>query len=276
MKRRVAASALLIVACGAAGLAQNAAANKQLIIDFFAFRGGREERAAKFQTEDYIQHNPRFLRMDEFTGARGRQAWVKAGEEATRRGGISLVALGGIPLRNPIILMAEGDLMVAVYKGSLRDPKAPEMMYDAFAFEAFRVRDGQFSEHWDQVRLARGWMTPPPPQPAGARAGGAAQPAATPPPPPIPEPKPGCSASAATLAANKKLVMSSVDRAPKDAGAPPRTVEMVVAECDYVSVVWKQVLPDPDAPSRTWGAFTFDTFRVNNGKLAEHWDGATR
>jgi predicted SnoaL-like aldol condensation-catalyzing enzyme len=274
MKRRAAVSALLLVVCGGAGLAQTTNASKQLIIDFFEFRGGREERAAKFQTEDYVQHHPRFLRMDEFTGARGRQAWMKAGEEAQRRGGISLVALGGIPLRNPIILMAEGDLMVAVYKGSLRDPKEPDKTYDAFAFEAFRVRNGQFSEHSDQVRLARGWMTPPPPQPAGVRAGGAAQPAATPPPSPVPEPKPGCSVSAATLAANKKLVVSTLDRAPK--ATPPRTVEMVVAECDYVSVVWKQVLPDPDTPTSTWEAFTFDTYRVSNGQLAQHWDGSTR
>ena len=107
-----------------------------------------------------------------------------------------------------------------------------------------------------------------------ARAKAAA--AAAPPPAPIPDPKPGCTAPPATLEANKKLVMSSLDRTTKDAGAPPRTVEMVVAECDYVSVVWKQVLPDPDTPSRTWEAFTFDTFRIAGGRLAQHWDGATR
>jgi predicted SnoaL-like aldol condensation-catalyzing enzyme len=56
-----------------------------------------------------------------------------------------------------------------------------------------------------------------------------------------------------------------------DASAP-RTVDHVVAECHYVSVVWKQVLADPDDPSRSWEAFTFDAFRIRDGQLAEHWD----
>jgi len=271
---------LLIVVSGAAGVSQSREANKQLVVDFFGFRGGREERAAKFQTEDYIQHNPRFLRMDEFTGARGRQAWVSAFEEAARRGGISLVALGGIPLRNPIILMAEGDLMVAVYKGNIPVPGEPGKTYEAYAFEGFRVRNGQFSEHWDQVKLARGWMTPPPPQSGGGRAGGAPQPAAAPPSPPVPEPRSGCSVPAGALEANKKVVMSFLDRTrpaqASGAASAPRSVEFTVAECDYVSIVWKQVVPDPDAPARTYEAFTFDTFRVRDGQIAEHWDAATR
>ena len=97
-------------------------ANKQLLLDFFAFQGGtREERSELFMVEDYIQHNPRFLRMDEITGASGREAWLRAGEEGRNRG-ISLVDLGGIPLRDPVIVMAEGDLVTAIYKGVLPDP----------------------------------------------------------------------------------------------------------------------------------------------------------
>jgi predicted SnoaL-like aldol condensation-catalyzing enzyme len=288
---------------------------KQLIIRFFGFQGTREERAAQTQTVDYIQHNPRFLRMDEFTGAKGNQAWVKAGEEANRRG-IQLVALNGVGLRNPIILIGEGDLVHAVYRGNSPDPDAPGQTYEAFAFESFRVRGDKFSEHWDQVRLAPGWMTPPP-RPAAAPAGnrgaapaGRGQAAAPP-----PEPSAGCTATPATLAANKQLVTSYfeqpnaarrgallaedyVDHSPRFAkfnrennvrgrdgyvkavekgiAVPippqPRTRDHVVAECDYASVVWKQVLPDPDTPSRTWEAFTFDAFRVRDGKLAEHWD----
>ena len=48
--------------------------NKQLIVEFFAYQGARQDRADRFQAEDYVQHNPRFLRMDDFTGARGRAA----------------------------------------------------------------------------------------------------------------------------------------------------------------------------------------------------------
>ncbi|MBI4266455.1 MAG: hypothetical protein HY657_18950 [Acidobacteria bacterium] len=342
MRRLMLAGVVLAAASGASlrggaalqtGSPSTLERNKQLIVDFFAFTGGRQERADRFMTEDYVQHNPRFLRMDELTGARGRQAWVRAGEEAGLRGGIPLVALGGIPLRNPIILTAEGELAHAVYRGTLRDPDEPDTTYEAFAFETFRIRDGKFSEHWDQVRLAPGWMTPPrpatPQTPLAGRARGAAPPsaAAAAAAPAPPEPRAGCSATPAQLDADRRLVLSFFEGAPTvenlrqrasllaesyvqhnprfvefneknglsgrqgfiraiesgilappagTAPPPPRVLDVTIAECDYVSVVWKQVLPDPDTPGRTWEAFTFDTFRVADGQLAEHWDGATR
>ncbi len=132
--------------------------NKQLLLDFFAFEGTRIERMDRFLAEDYVQHNPRFLAMAEFTGATGNRAWVEAGNEARERGGIALVDLGGIRLSNPIIVMAEGDLVTAIYKGDLPDPDNPDETYEAFAFETFRVRDEKFTEHWDQVTLKEGWM----------------------------------------------------------------------------------------------------------------------
>lgn len=134
------------------------AANKQLLLDFFASNGQpREERSARFQTEDYVQHNPRLLRIDEITGATGRQSWLQGFAEAGRRG-VALVDLGGIRLTDPIILMAECDLVTAIYKGELQDPDDPSRTYEAFAFETVRIRDGKFSEHWDQVTLEAGWM----------------------------------------------------------------------------------------------------------------------
>lgn len=142
-------------------------ANKQLLLDFFNAPAGltRDQRSARIQSEDYIQHNPRFLRMDAITGATGRQAWVKAGDEAARRG-ITLVALNGIRLRDPVILMAECDLVTAIYRGVLPDPDDKTKTYEAFAFEVFRVKDGKVTEHWDQVQLSAGWMigTPRPPR----------------------------------------------------------------------------------------------------------------
>ncbi len=272
--------------------------NKQLIIDFFGFSGPRDVRAERFLAPDYIQHNPRFLRMDEITGARGNQAWVKAGEEANRRG-IQLVALGGIPLRNPIIVLHEGDLAHAVYRGTRPDPAAPDTMREVFAFESFRIRDGKFTEHWDQVRLAPGWMMGTPPQPGRGgqpqAAGAVSAILATP-----PRPAPDCVANPAQHAAHKRVVLSLFDRSiPPDtrrarlatdfvehsprnlarglaAGTVARRpgVDHILAECDYVGVVWKETLPDPDRPGRTWEAFTFDTFRVRNGQVVEHWDDA--
>jgi len=132
------------------------AANKKVAIDNFQFQGSRDDRARMFLAEDYVQHNPRFLKMDRITGARGREAWLKASGAAQGR---PLVNLGGISLRNlPVIVMAEGDLVLLVYKGVLPDPDAPSKTYEAFAFEAYRVRDGMLAEHWDQVTVTPGCM----------------------------------------------------------------------------------------------------------------------
>lgn len=52
-------------------------------------------------------------------------------------------------------------------------------------------------------------------------------------------------------------------------------LEIVMAECDLVTIVHKNFRQDPTAAAGTWyEVFTFDVFRVRNGKLVEHWDGA--
>jgi predicted SnoaL-like aldol condensation-catalyzing enzyme len=72
---------------------------------------------------------------------------------------------------------------------------------------------------------------------------------------------------------------------PPQAGAPPgpagptpppgNPLEIVMVECDLVTIIHKNYRQDPTAPPGTfYEVFTFDTFRVKNGKLTEHWDGA--
>jgi predicted SnoaL-like aldol condensation-catalyzing enzyme len=52
-------------------------------------------------------------------------------------------------------------------------------------------------------------------------------------------------------------------------------LEIVMAECDLVTIIHKNFRQDPTAAAGTfYEVFTFDTFRVRNGKLVEHWDGA--
>jgi len=82
--------------------------NKQLLLDFFSYQGDPAIKAARFFADDYIQHNSRFLIMNEITHASGRDAWLKAGYAA--QGHANLTVNGGIPLRDPILVMSEGDL----------------------------------------------------------------------------------------------------------------------------------------------------------------------
>ncbi len=66
-------------------------------------------------------------------------------------------------------------------------------------------------------------------------------------------------------------------RGPAAGPTPPpgNPFEVVTAECDVVTVVHKNYRQDPTAePGKFYEVFTFDTFRVKNGKLVEHWDGA--
>jgi len=56
---------------------------------------------------------------------------------------------------------------------------------------------------------------------------------------------------------------------------PGNQLEVVTAECDIVTTIHKNYRQDPTAePGKFYEVFTFDTFRVKDGKLVEHRDGA--
>ena len=50
----------------------------------------------------------------------------------------------------------------------------------------------------------------------------------------------------------------------------------IVAEGDLVTFVFKQKTPDPKDKTKTYDRFTYDLFRIKNGKIVEHWDGAAK
>lgn len=50
----------------------------------------------------------------------------------------------------------------------------------------------------------------------------------------------------------------------------------IVAEGDLVTFVFKQATPDPKSKSVAYDRFSFDMFRIRNGKIVEHWDGEMR
>jgi predicted SnoaL-like aldol condensation-catalyzing enzyme len=50
----------------------------------------------------------------------------------------------------------------------------------------------------------------------------------------------------------------------------------VVAEGDLVVLSFVSPQADPKNPSKTYTTTSFDMFRIEGGKIAEHWDGDTR
>lgn len=50
----------------------------------------------------------------------------------------------------------------------------------------------------------------------------------------------------------------------------------LIAEGDMVVVALRRELPDPQNPKQTYTTTWFDMFRIENGKIAEHWDYGTK
>jgi predicted SnoaL-like aldol condensation-catalyzing enzyme len=50
----------------------------------------------------------------------------------------------------------------------------------------------------------------------------------------------------------------------------------IVAEGDLVTFIFKRSVPDPKDKSKSYDRYSFDMFRIKNGKIVEHWDGASR
>jgi len=51
---------------------------------------------------------------------------------------------------------------------------------------------------------------------------------------------------------------------------------MIVAEGDLVTYIFKRNTPDPKDKSKTYETYWFDTFRIKDRKIVEHWDAATK
>jgi predicted SnoaL-like aldol condensation-catalyzing enzyme len=74
-----------------------------------------------------------------------------------------------------------------------------------------------------------------------------------------------------------KLIQSLPKPASDDVGPKLKNPPVLItAEGDLVTYVFSQKVPDPADKSKTYERFSFDSFRVKNGKIVEHWDGDSR
>lgn len=119
---------------------------KQLAIDFYrqVFDSEDASAVARFVTEDYKQH----------TGH------VPPGRKGLEELANHLFPHGPRPMPEPmtlppLVLAAEGDIVVhgvqLFQRGNDADPMAT---YPYIVFDAYRVRDGKFAEHWSGVNPA--------------------------------------------------------------------------------------------------------------------------
>ncbi len=63
-------------------------------------------------------------------------------------------------------------------------------------------------------------------------------------------------------------------RRARESMRPAPEPPVMVAEGDKVVMMISRDVPDPRDPGKTYRSYWFDMWRVEDGKLAEHWDGA--
>lgn len=62
---------------------------------------------------------------------------------------------------------------------------------------------------------------------------------------------------------------------PREPGTFERTkFEFVIAEGDLVQLMFKRPVPDPHRPGEALHIWWYDTYRLRDGLIVEHWDSA--
>ena len=106
--------------------------------------GGHMELTAKYQAEDYIQHNP-----NANTGRAGFVAFFSKFRKP----------VNPIPakLQNPPVVMgARGDYVWLVFEHEDKDPRDPAKTYHYNSFDVLRIQKGKVQEHWDSAQKMPG------------------------------------------------------------------------------------------------------------------------
>lgn len=258
-------------------------------------------RAERFVTERYLQHHPGVEDGRE-PFAQFHIKWYHDHPPQPGHG-----ALAG--------MVAHCDLVAIMHRRPMSDPQHPGATYDSFGFDMWRLVGGRADEHWDSYleyfradatrdespegkEVKR--KTPPPAQDARADLNcDATQPArnrqlvlAL--------GKVGAAHAALTTFAEQSVASSYVEHNPLLAessyqgrrgfvrsiesaavnlpGVTQRygTPEFIVADCSHVTTAKIIKRRESTAPHAVYEWFMFDSWRVQDNRLAEHWDATVK
>jgi len=119
------------------------ARNKRLVFDFWriVFEGGHMDKAARYMTKEYIQHNPNVTS--------GRDAFIATIGKVRRPKPIAS------RIKVPVVaITAERDIVTVATVRKMRDPQHPDHIYYTTWFDMFRLNaQGLIAEHWDSSPL---------------------------------------------------------------------------------------------------------------------------
>jgi predicted SnoaL-like aldol condensation-catalyzing enzyme len=261
-------------------------ANKTLILGLVReiLEARHMELANKYLADDFIQHNPNAA-----NGLAALKQYFAAGNVQPReiqpKVGRKLVAM-----------VAEGDAVLIVSPRELTDPKDKAQKYTTVGFDAYRIKGGKVIEHWDAAfKNANG--------PAAAY---------TPVTPDSKPAEELAKSLDKKLEANKMLVVNmwreAIEGRQKEAigkyfsdsfiqhaatmapglegirnmvnrgqpqAVPAKTglkPTVLIAEGDFVAAIFPRTYPDPKDSSRKYTTAGLELYRIENGKIVEHWD----
>ncbi len=125
------------------------AANKKLVFDFWRrLTAGDADAAARDMAENYVEHNPLLP-----TGREAFRDYIAAAARGSSR------APAGT-LEDLVTLIAEGPYVAMAFVSRYPEPGKPDATYTSTHFELFRVADGRIAEHWDSYLFRAGQQVP--------------------------------------------------------------------------------------------------------------------
>ena len=261
-------------------------ANKALVLNLFreVLEARHMELADKYLAADFIQHNPNAA-----NGLPALKQFFSVQNTQPRE-------IQPKIQRKVVALLAEGDMALIVSPREVTDPKDKSQKYTTAGFDAYRIKSGKVVEHWDAAVK-------------NANAPDAAYTPVTVDPRPAEE---LAKSSDKKLEANKMVVVNmwreviearrpeAIDKyfAPNfvqhaatmapglqgiknmvSRGQPQPVADKVklravaiIAEGDFVAAIFPRQYADPKDSSKKYTTAGLELYRVENGKIVEHWD----
>ena len=127
-------------------------AEKKVAVEFYRPGLTLQERIALIDPS-YVQHNPLFVKAAAENHVSDYEQFKRLFTQidAQKVAGGPKGATGSVHAGpQPVIVMAECDLVTVVVKATVQDPTAaPGAKYEVFGWDTFRIRNGKIVEHWD-------------------------------------------------------------------------------------------------------------------------------
>lgn len=119
-------------------------ANKQVVYHIIRdlLEAGQWNRASEYISEEYIQHNP--------NAQSGLAPVVHYFTNILKVEPQPLPDRLGMPI---VAVVAEGDLVIVLYRRTVEDAGHPGGSYTTTWFDSWRIENGKATQHWDPALL---------------------------------------------------------------------------------------------------------------------------